>query len=48
MLLSGSATRTPRISLGMGSESHLFITGENIPIIAQGEAEGGSVGTQLS
>ena len=43
---SGALPPNPRDFLGIGSENHLFIMHRNILIIAQGETDGGSVGTQ--
>ena len=34
--------------LGIGSENHLFIAPKTIPMMAQGETDKGSVGTQPS
>jgi hypothetical protein len=34
--------------LGIGSENHLFIAPKTIPMMAQGETDEGSVGTQPS
>ena len=45
---TGGQPPPPRDFLGIGSENHLFITRKNIPILAQGETEEGSVGTQPS
>jgi len=45
---SGALPPNPRDFLGIGSENHLFIAPKTIPMMAQGETDEGSVGTQPS
>ena len=42
----GLCPRNPGIFSGIGSENHLFIAPKTIPVVAQGETDEGSVGTQ--
>jgi hypothetical protein len=39
---------SPEMFLGIGSENHLFIAPKTIPMMAQGETDEGTVGTQPS
>ena len=48
MLLRWALPPNPRDFLGIGSENHLFIAPKTIPMMAQGETDEGSVGTQPS
>jgi hypothetical protein len=45
---AGALPPNPRDFLGIGSENHLFIAPKTIPMMAQGETDEGSVGTQPS
>jgi len=45
---SGALPPNPRDFLGIDSENHLFIAPKTIPMMAQGETDEGSVGTQPS
>jgi hypothetical protein len=39
---------SPEMFLGIGSENHLFIAPKTTPMMAQGETDEGTVGTQPS
>ncbi len=45
---AGALPPNPRDFLGIGSENHLSIEPKTIPMMAQGETDKGSVGTQPS